>query len=168
MGDLRASVVEQLTATQDGDPWYGSSAGALLDGLTQAEAAVHPIPGAHSIWELVLHMTAWTREVTRRLRGGVPALPTEGDWPQVREVSEAAWARAQEELADAHGELVALVRALPAAGWERAVGDLREPALGTGVDVAGMIVGLAQHDAYHIGQIAVTRRAVASAAGAWS
>ena len=36
-------------------------------------------------------MTAWTREVTRRLGGGTPALPEDGDWPAVAEVSEAAW-----------------------------------------------------------------------------
>ena len=36
----------------------------------------------------------------------------------------------------------------------------RDPDLGTGVDRAGLIVGLAQHDAYHIGQIAVVRQAL--------
>lgn len=161
--DSRASLVKQLESTQAGDPWYGSSRADLLAGLTQADAEAHPIPGAHSIWELVLHMAAWTREVTRRLAGGVPALPAEGDWPAVREISDAAWERAQADLADAHAEVVRVIRALSPEGWSRAVGDLREPALGTGVDVAGMIIGLAQHDAYHIGQIAVTRRAVVNA-----
>jgi len=165
VGDVRASVIEQFEATQAGDPWFGSSRAALLAGLTRADAAAHPVSGAHSIWELVLHMTAWTREVTRRLAGGVPALPADGDWPGVSEMSDAAWDRAQEELAEAHADLVAAIRTLPPDGWERGVGDLREPALGTGVDVAGMIIGLAQHDAYHIGQIAVTRRAVVSAIG---
>jgi uncharacterized damage-inducible protein DinB len=164
MGDVRASIVEQLTATQDGDPWFGSSARTLLAGLTPADAAAHPIPGAHSIWMLVLHMTAWKREVRRRLGGGVPALPADGDWPAVSEISDAAWQRAQEDLAAAHAEIVEAIRSLPPHGWERPIGDLRDPALGTGVEVSGMIVGLAQHDAYHIGQIALTRRALANTA----
>ena len=40
-----------------------------------------PIPGAHTIWEIVLHLTAWTREVDRRVLGGEPRFPEEGDWP---------------------------------------------------------------------------------------
>jgi uncharacterized damage-inducible protein DinB len=162
MGELTASIVEQLNATHDGDPWFGSSASGLLAGVTGAQAAAHPIPGAHSIWELVLHMTAWKREVRRRLAGGVPALPADGDWPPVGEISDAAWTRARETLAEAHAEVVEAIRSLDQDAWQRSVGDLREPALGTGVDTAGMIVGLAQHDAYHIGQIALTRRAAAS------
>jgi hypothetical protein len=165
VGDVRTSVIAQVDATEAGDPWFGSSRAALVAGLTRADAAAHPVSGAHSIWELVLHMTAWTREVTRRLAGGIPALPADGDWPAVTEMSDAAWERAQEELSEAHAELVAGIRALPPDGWERGVGDLREPSLGTGVDVAGMIVGLAQHDACHIGQIALTRRAVVAAGG---
>jgi hypothetical protein len=37
---------------------------SLLAGVSPEEAAAHPIAGAHSIGELVLHMTAWTCEVT--------------------------------------------------------------------------------------------------------
>ena len=159
MGNVAESLVEQVEAAQAGDPWYGTSRAALLAGLLPQDAAAHPIPGAHSIWELVLHMTAWTREVTRRLAGGVPALPEDGDWPAVGEVSKAAWDEAQAALANAHASLVESVRKLTPEGWQRPVGDLRDQELGTGVDVAGMIVGLAQHDAYHIGQIALTRRA---------
>jgi uncharacterized damage-inducible protein DinB len=163
MGTATVSLVEQVEAAQGGDPWYGTSRAELLAGLTPNHAAAHPIPGGHSVWELVLHMTAWTREVTRRLAGGSPAQPQEGDWPAVGEISAVAWERAQAALADAHAELVARLRALDPSEWQRPVGDLREPELGTGVDVTGMIVGLAQHDAYHIGQIALTRRAIVDA-----
>ena len=68
---------------------------------------------------------------------------------------------AQAALTDAHAKLVARLRSLTPEEWQRAVGEVRVAALGTGVDVTGMIVGLAQHDAYHIGQIALTRRVMA-------
>src|SRR5687768_14704897 len=105
MGDVRASVLEQLDAAHAGDPWYGSSRTALLAGLTRADAAARPIQGAHSIWELLLHMTSWTREVTRRLAGAAPALPADGDWPDVGEVSDPAWDRTRSDLDAAHAEL---------------------------------------------------------------
>jgi hypothetical protein len=42
------------------------------------------------------------------------------------------------------------------------IGEFREPALGTGVTVAAMLAGLAQHNACHGGQIAILKRALAA------
>lgn len=159
MTDRHRSLLAQLRATQAGDPWFGASRESILDGVTAAEAAAHPVPGAHSIWELVLHMTAWTREVLRRLMGGEPAEPEDGDWPAVTDMSDAAWRRAQRALAESHAALVAELEAMPEERWAAPVGATREPGLGTGVDVSGMVAGLAQHDAYHTGQVALLRRA---------
>ena len=155
-----ASVLKQLNETHAGDPWYGSSRRRLLAGITAQDAAAHPIVNGHSIWELVLHMTAWTRETTRRLGGAKAATPAEGDWPPVPAPSEEAWKKSQADLTQAHAELVAAARKQSAADLALREREERDPALGTGVDRAGLIVGLAQHDAYHIGQIAVVRQAL--------
>ena len=154
------ALLRQIQETHAGDPWYGSSRLRLLEGLTPAQASAHPIPGGHSIWELVLHMTSWTLEVTRRLGGAAPGNPAEGDWPAVGPVSPQTWQAALVGLGQAHEQLLAAARALPEARWSDPVGESRDPALGTGVDVAGTLVGLAQHDAYHIGQIAVVKQAL--------
>ena len=162
MTTLHSSLIQQLEATDHGDPWYGSSRAALLNGLTAENAAAHPIPGGHSIWELVLHMTAWTNEVRRRVAGQPPAEPVEGDWPAVGAVSDVAWAAARSALSDANAHFITAVKALAASRWDEPIGPVRDPALGTGVSVAGTLVGLAQHDAYHTGQVALLRRAVGS------
>jgi hypothetical protein len=60
-------------------------------------------------------------------------------------------------LEDAHRALVDAVAALPDDRWSQPVGDLRDPALGTGTTMGEMIVGLAAHHAYHAGQIALLR-----------
>ena len=159
MSDLQAALIQQFSATHDGDPWYGSSRAKLLAGLTPEQAAAHPVGGGHSIWELVLHMTAWTNEVGRRLERHPAAEPREGDWPTVPAISNEAWGSAQAALGAAHARLLATIAALPSTRWAEPVGRSSEPALGTGVSVAGMLVGLAQHDAYHAGQVALLRRA---------
>ena len=154
-----AALIRQIVATHDGEPWYGSSRMSLLKGLRYTQAAAQPVPGGHSIWGLVLHMTAWTNEVRRRLAGHAPAEPAEGDWPPVTEVSASAWEAARQSLENSHQQLVAEMKAMPESRWHEMVGELHQPALGTGLDVEGMLIGLAQHDAYHAGQIATLRRA---------
>jgi uncharacterized damage-inducible protein DinB len=156
---LRQTILRQFRATHDGDPWYGSSRARVLRGVTAAQAAARPVPGGHSIWELVLHMTAWTEEVLRRLDGASPATPARGDWPAVPTVTDAAWRASRAALTRAHAAVCAAVEALPSRRFSQRVGQLREPALGTGITVAEMLVGLSQHDAYHIGQIVVLTQA---------
>lgn len=158
MAEPANALIQQLEATEDGDPWYGSARATLLTGLTPHQAAERPIAGGHSVWQL-LHMTSWTNEVRRRLAGQPPSEALEGDWPAVEEVSVDAWDAARRGLEEAHSSLMAAVKALPPARWTDPVGPTREPALGTGVSVAGMLVGLAQHDAYHTGQVVLLRRA---------
>ena len=157
---LRDALVEQLRRTHAGDPWYGSSRTHLLHGLEAADASRRPPGSAHSIWELVLHMTAWTNEVRSRLDGTPPREPPEGDWPAPAGEGELAWADALARLERAHLALIARIEQVPDDELHRVVGEERDPALGTGVTVAGMLVGIAQHDAYHTGQVALLRRAL--------
>jgi len=159
MAGIPEALIQQLSATHAGDPWYGTSREKLLDGISAKQASMKPITGGHSIWEQVLHMISWTREVTRRIQGQAPASPVEGDWPSPRNDSDQEWSATRTQLTDAHAELLAAIRNQPSDRWDQPVGPVRDPALGTGITVLGMVIGLAQHDAYHIGQIATLRRA---------
>lgn len=162
MPDELRSLRGDLERVHAGDPWHGSSRAAILKGVTASRAAQRPGPGVHSIWELVLHMEAWTREVTRRLRGAIAAEPEMGDWPEVRDTSEGAWNAALRSLEAAHADLLAALDTLPATRFHDRVGDTRDAALGSGVSYAGMLRGLAQHDAYHCGQIAIVKKILES------
>src|SRR5918997_835832 len=65
----------------DGGAWHGPAVLELLDGVTAAQAHARPIAGAHSIWELVLHLAGTYGLVLRRIEGdGRPLRPDE-DWP---------------------------------------------------------------------------------------
>jgi uncharacterized damage-inducible protein DinB len=118
-------------------------------------AAARVLPGRHSIWEIVLHVTAWTNEVERRLGGQLAGDPREGDWPPVDAASPEAWTRTLAALDAAHRALVEAVARQPDAKWQERVGDTRDPAAGTGVNHGVMVIGLATHYAYHAGQIAL-------------
>ena len=151
-------VIAELARQHDGDPWHGPSRAAILADVSAGEAAWQPGGGAHSIWELVLHMRSWTREVERRALGGYPAMPVDGDWPAVLDTSESAWAEAQASLDAAHEHLVGVVRKLGAARISERVGATKGKPDGTGISHRAMLYSLAQHDVYHSGQVALLKR----------
>jgi uncharacterized damage-inducible protein DinB len=147
-----SDLLRQLEATSDGEPWYGRSRLALLRGVSAEDAAATPVAGAPSIWGTVLHLTAWTREVTRRLQGAAPGEPEEGDWPPVPAATDRAWRQARAALSAAHADLLRVAAGLSARELDLPVGN--------GVTRGEMLVGLAQHDAYHAGQIALLRKSL--------
>jgi uncharacterized damage-inducible protein DinB len=153
-------IAELIERVMTGDPWHAASVQRALDGLSAEQAASKPVAGAHSIWELVLHMTGWAREVTARLAGRAAQEPPAGDWPVTGEPTPARWHAAHSDLFSAHDDLVAAVRRLDADMLMRPVIDFRDNALGTGLSHYVTLHGLIHHTVYHAGQIAVVRRAL--------
>jgi uncharacterized damage-inducible protein DinB len=157
----------ELMATLNGDPWYGPAVSNILDGIAADMAAAHPIPGAHSIWELVLHMTAWVNETKRRLEGGPHSTPAEGDWPAVRSMTQEAWTAALAALRQSHDDLSRTIGAAEDSSLSRQIGGAQVDAIGNPVSYYQTIVGILQHDTYHAGQIALLKRAVKEKRAPW-
>lgn len=152
------NIVDLIERVMTGDPWHGPSVERVLDGVTYEQAATRPPGGAHSIWELVLHMTGWTREVTARLGGRAAQDPEAGDWPHVTDVTAARWRADQAALFAAHRDLVTVVHGLDANALARPVVDFRISSLGTGLSQYVTLHGLIHHTVYHSGQIAMVKR----------
>ena len=75
-------IADQLHRAYAGPAWHGPALTAILADVTAAEASAHPVPGAHSIWELVLHITVWMWVADRRIAGEViPDLPLDRNFP---------------------------------------------------------------------------------------
>lgn len=146
-----------------GDPWHAANVMDVLADVTAAEASSRPVPGVHSIWELVLHLTGWAGEVTARVNGRAAGTPATGDWPKVGAATDARWTAARNGLAAAYAELTRVVSTLPAAELKRPVLDRRNNALGTGLSRYLTIHGAIHHGVYHAGQMAMLKKAIRSA-----
>lgn len=158
--DEREHIIDQLQREFESDPWHGPALASILTGITAAQAFERVVPQAHSIWELVLHMTGWKREVTRRLQGHEAGEPEAGDWPMPAEPTESAWTAVKNDLARVHRTLVEEIRKLPPGKLHEPVKDFRDNALGTGLTVYQTLYGIVQHDVYHAGQISLLKRAL--------
>jgi uncharacterized damage-inducible protein DinB len=143
------SLADQLERSFRGGAWHGPAVAETLGGVDAATAAAHPLPDAHSIWEIVHHLTVWTEVPRRRIDGeAIQNLPPERDWPPVADTSPAAWQAALAALEAAH-------KALHQRILDLADGQLDEPVVGSDPTVRGMLFGVLQHNAYHAGQIAL-------------
>ena len=152
MSELKR-INSQLKRAFEGKAWHGPSVTELLAGVTAEQAAAHPIAGAHSIWELALHIATWERVGRRRIQESIPIdVSDEEDWPAVDDTSEAAWTKTLEELRSNHEALRAAIRELDEA-------RLDEMVPGTQYDIYFLLHGVIQHDLYHAGQIALLKKA---------
>jgi len=147
-------IEEQLQRAFERDAWHGPAVLETLEGLSAEQAHARPIAGAHTVWELVLHLSGSYRLVLRRLRGdGSPLTPAE-DWPQVPAPTDENWRETVRGLRALNEEVRAAVRKFPA---ER----LDQPLVATPAYSAyTQFIGLTQHDLYHAGQISLLKRAL--------
>lgn len=125
----------------------------LLSDVSAEQAARRPIESAHSIWELVLHISAWERIVRERLTSETAVEPTdEENFPPVRDASEEAWKETLMRLEEGNRALRDRIAQLDEA-------QLDDIVPGAPYSVYFMLHGVIQHDLYHAGQIALLKKA---------
>ena len=145
-------IADQLHRAYQGEAWHGPALRELLAGVTASKAAARPLAGAYSIWEIVLHITAWKKAVHRRLKGEAVELAPHEDWPPTGKTGAAAWRKTLKALEQAHRELRKAVARLPESRLKQIVPGRKHT-------VYFMLHGLVQHDLYHAGQIALLKKA---------
>ncbi len=161
MHSIAAQLSNHIKRAVAGPMWHGPSLDELLASVSSDQAAARPIPGAHSIWEIVLHVTAWAEIALARLHGqrtGDPA-PDE-DWPPVsgsdsKSGSDAAadWHAALDRLRESYRALATDTRRLEPSAFDDKVA-------GADYLVSNLLHGVIEHATYHGGQIALLKRAL--------
>jgi uncharacterized damage-inducible protein DinB len=167
-------LANHIERTVTGPMWHGPALADVLAGVTAGRARQRPVAGAHSIWELVLHITVWADIARQRIKGQATGDPTpEQDWPPVTssvagpvpgsdpksgsdpassDPAETDWRLAVERLGESHRQLAADVRLLDDAQLDALVPGLK-------YSVSVLLSGVVEHGTYHGGQIALLKKA---------
>ena len=153
-----ARIADQLRRAFDGRAWHGPALLELLEDVDAAAAAARPLPKVHNIWELVLHIAVWDDAAVRRLRGQNWQPTGIANFPPAPKATKAAWRKTVAEAKRIHETLVKTVAALPES-------RLRDRVPGKRYDFCHMLHGVAQHELYHAGQIAVLKKVQGRARG---
>ena len=148
-------IADQLRRSLHGDAWHGSSVSDVLANVNASTASAKPMPGAHSIWEIVLHIIAWEQIVLdgliKRQRNAVRP----NDWPAPATTGRAEWHDALAELNSIGDQLRDSILRLDDS-------RLDEPAVEGSPSVYVVLHGLIQHNLYHAGQIALLNKALST------
>jgi uncharacterized damage-inducible protein DinB len=143
-------IADQLRRSQQGNAWHGPAVGELLKDVDSALAQRRLLPGAHNLWELVLHITAWQAATVRAVKGDkMPQLDGPDDWPAAGH-TEQDWRNAVERLEHVNEELVSSLTSFPD---ER----LGNTVPGREYSFYYLLHGVAQHNLYHAGQMAMLK-----------
>jgi uncharacterized damage-inducible protein DinB len=144
-----ARIADQLHRMYAGSAWHGPSLTEILSDINEERAARRPLPTAHTIWELVLHITAWIRIGRERLSATQTRDHTdEENWPRMS----GSWQDALALLAREERELENAILSFPADRLNEAA-PARDPQT-----FYILLHGVVQHIAYHAGQIAILKK----------
>jgi uncharacterized damage-inducible protein DinB len=147
-------IADQLRRSLHGDAWHGSSVSDLLANVKASTASAKPLPGAHSIWEIVLHIIAWEQIVLDGLVNSERNAVRPIDWPAPPTTDESEWHEALAELNSIGDKLCDSILRLDDS-------RLDEAAVEGSPSVYMVLHGLVQHNLYHAGQIALLKKALA-------
>ena len=149
------TIAAMLKSVVDGPAWHGPSVMELVESVSADQAKRKPIGDGHSIWELLLHMTAW-QEYALEVLDGKDAAPLEGkaDWPPLpNPPKEDQWETTKRKFEGGMRELRERIIHLDDAQLHATVPQRDFP-------LKVLLHGLVHHNLYHGGQIALLRRAI--------
>lgn len=142
-------IARLLQQTFEGAPYYGPSVLDTLIGIDADVAIRKPRWSAHSIWQIVAHLTAELDYALAVIRGSAGTwIEGETTWPDIIDTSEAAWQNAVKDLKRANRALVRAVKQLDDALLDEQPIRVRGP-------YYLMLHGTIQHSIFHAGQISL-------------
>jgi hypothetical protein len=152
-------AVSVIDSAYNRQSWHGTNLRGSVRGLSVKDVVRRPKPGAHNIWELVVHCAYWKYVVRRRLTGGKRgSFPLAGSNFFERPVGGAAptelmrqWNADLALLDDMHDQLREVVAGLSASQL-RQRGSAKKPT------AMWLVQGIVAHDLYHAGQIQLIKK----------
>ncbi|HEY7097287.1 MAG TPA: DinB family protein [Terriglobales bacterium] len=143
--DLRGVLLEQLKTTHNVKDWY-VPINVAVEGLTPEQAKWTDGKGNHSVGQLANHLLFWNRYALAKFKGQEAKFDGNND-ETFNAFDAKNWPATVKALDDVMNE------------WEKAVETADEQKL---KDNASEIAHIGAHNAYHIGEMVVVRKAQGS------
>ncbi len=145
-------IIKQFTCLQHGDCWIGTNFKEALQDVDATLARQQIGNSVNSIWQLVFHVIYWRTSVINRLNRSVDPPPFKDmSLPDV--LDENNWKLTLQDFEKVYHQLRSTLTHFKEE-------DLHKPSPKPEQTYYQLIVGCLQHDAYHLGQIVLMKRAL--------
>lgn len=145
-------ILDQLKRSYEGEAWHGPSVREVLAPVNAEKANAHPIPAAHSIWEITEHIGAWMHYTSKRLEGEQFEATPEQDWPLIPGKDEEAWQQTLRNLEKGYQKLAAEISRFKDDDLEN------QYVPGKPYTIYFLLHGVIQHNLFHAGQISLLKK----------
>lgn len=156
MDQLARFLADSIAPPPRTKRWHGApTASGAVARLSPAEALWRPARGRKCVWELVLHLAYWRYAVLRHVAESEPAkFPrSPSNWPRLPRVpDEAAWSADRRLLSGYEAALAVAARRLDEAELSQI------SPIGRHHTRRDLLMGVALHDAHHVGQIQLMKK----------
>lgn len=145
--------IEKLFADlQHGDCWTGTNFKEALYAVDAVLAIKRISKNSNSIWQLVFHLTYWRTTVINRLNGSMEPPPFK-DFALPDDLTEENWKQTLHDFENVYHQLRSTILHFKAEHLDR-------PSPKPEQTFYQLIMGCLQHDAYHLGQIVIIKKAM--------
>lgn len=143
-------LIRKLSETFEGDPWFGQSLMRKLENVPYIIGYKTCVPDSHSVAEIVAHLICWKKFVHEKLQHNEDfdiTIDSEMDWPEIKIHNKEEWEELKRNLVAAQCRIYETLREKPDDSYLSVMVSGRE------YDMEHLILGILQHDIYHLGQI---------------
>ncbi len=131
-----------------GESWIDVPVKGTLFQISAKVANSRPLSNCNTIWEIVNHLIEWKLNVQQRLEGKIISTPADNYISPIADPSEAAWDETLQRFDWAQRQWIDFLSHFDSSRYE-----LHYPP--NQMTYYEHIMGILQHEAYHLGQIVI-------------
>lgn len=146
-------IVSLFEKLYHGEPWIDVTIQGTLSRISAVQASQRPLSSCNTIWEIVNHLTEWKINVLQRLQGKIMVTPANNYISPILDQSEKAWDQALIRFESVHNDWLEYLNQVDPETFD----SIYPPNQMTYYE---HILGILQHDAYHLGQIVLLAKQV--------
>lgn len=150
-------IIDQFKNIHYGHNWFGQSYKVKLADLDTSLYFEQPQSNVHSVAELISHGTAWRRDAVLKIKTGKGELTeaSEEDWPSLERLRKKGWDAIYKEYVDS---VDLFIRSLEEKTDDFLNEEYSDPEFDGTYPFSFAIVGIVQHDLYHLGQLGLVAK----------
>jgi uncharacterized damage-inducible protein DinB len=137
----------------DGNAWIDVTIVGTLKNIKSNQAYSKPAANLNSIWEIVNHLVSWRETVLKRMQGETINEPKNNFFEPVKENSGEAWRNTLTRFEKSQQMWLQFLSRLDDKSLEKYYSQSK-------YTYYDLMLGILQHDAYHLGQIVLLKKMV--------